>query len=534
MNDTHSHLDPSIMSYSCRGRTYKLEMGGFSRLGSAIGNLRSKGGPLLFLHAGDMVQGTLYYTKYQGRADIDLLNTMGLDAATLGNHDFDGGAELTAKLVEQADFPILSTNVDASQEPGLTGKIKPYIIKTFSGEQVAIIGVTTPYIPSLSHPGGRIVFGEVVSHVVAAVREVEAKGVNKIILLTHIGYDEDLQLARTVPGIDVIIGGHSHTLLGGQAGKSDAFRSEGFRLQPAGDYPTVVSSPGGMTVLVAQAWEWGKLLGNLEVTFDEKGAVKAWQGHPLIVTGKPVPSVEDQEKTGAEISIAEGANSCLPSVVKHYEKAPRLQERLSLYSKPLDAFRHDKIATVVCDLRRSDPFGPGHLVAESMLWKTRHLNTRAALQNVGGVRCDIPAGDVTIQTVYELLPFANTIYVVELTGRQLRRTLEEMIRGHVADGRSQLIYTAGLSFRVNRRATFGKRVLDLRIKGAEEFEPVVPTALYRIAIQNYLADGGDGCRTLKRASGYRYDTGFVDTNVFMEYLKQLPDRRIELSCSAGK
>jgi 5'-nucleotidase len=525
LNDTHSHLEPSLMSYSCGNRDYKAEIGGFTHLGTAVNDLRRKEKHLLFLHGGDMVQGTLYFTRYQGQADIDLLNALGLDAATLGNHDFDKGTQVTARLADAAAFPLISANVDASQDPVLAGKIKPYLIKTFAGEQIAIIGATTPYTAVLSQPGSRVSFGEVVPRVAATVREIQARGINKIILLTHIGYDEDLRLARTVSGIDVIVGGHSHTLLGGQAGDRGAFRGEGIRFHPAGDYPTVVSGSGGKNVLVVQAWEWGKLLGNLKVSFDERGEVKSWQGNPIVVAGDFFPRERGTPKGHgvAEYAGERGGESCLPSAVKRYEKDPRIKERLSYYATPLNEFQHVKIATATRDFKRGDRRGSGHLVAESMLWKTRHLKTRVALQNVGGIRCDIPAGDITVRTVYELLPFANTIYVLDLKGWQLRHTLEEMIRGQIADGRLPNVYTAGLKFRINHRAPFGKRVTDLRIKNGKDSDPVAPMATYRIAVQNYLAGGGDGCQTLKRARKFRYDTGFVDAEVFMEYLKQLPD-----------
>jgi 5'-nucleotidase len=522
VNDTHSHLDPSVISYICRDGRYQVELGGFSRLATVIDGFRRQGTPLLFLHAGDMVQGTLYYAKYQGRADIDLLNALGLDAATLGNHDFDGGEELTAKLAELSAFSIVSANVDVSRTTVLAGRIKPYVVKNIAGERIAIIGATTPAAASISRPGGRIVFHDVVSQVSVAVGELRAMGVNKIILLTHLGYDEDLRLARTVPGIDVIIGGHSHTLLGGQGGNASPFRSAGLQFQPAGDYPTVITGLDGQTVLVAQAWEWGKLLGNLEVTFDSAGTIQAWQGRPVLVGGDILNRERVGQGAGQWSTPTDDDRSCLPPVLSRYEKDPRIEERLAVYAKPLAAFQQEKIATALRDLKRTDPFGPGQMVAESMLWRTRHLNTRVALQNAGGVRCDIPAGDITLKTVHELLPFANTIYVVELTGRQLRRTLEEMIRGYIADGRSSLIYTAGLSFDVNRRASFGKRIRELKVKGDNGYEPVVSEGYYRVAVQNYLAAGGDGCKTLKRAVGFRYDTGFADADVFVEYLREFP------------
>ena len=527
LNDTHSHLDATRVSYTCGHRDYKAELGGFSRLGTAVGEMRRQELHVLFLHGGDMVQGTLYFTKYQGQADVDLFNAMGLDAATLGNHDFDQGTGVTARLVDTARFPFISANVDASQDPSLAGKIKPYFIKSFAGERVAVIGATTPYTAHLSRPGGRVSFREVAPKVAATVRELQARGIDKIILLSHIGYDEDLRLARTVPGIDVIVGGHSHTLLGGYR---DTCRSGGLCLNSAGDYPTVVSGPVGKTVLVVQAWEWGKYLGNLKIAFDEKGDVKSWQGNPVVLAGDISSPVKKSEKQPEALWLGgSDGKACLPPVVKQYNRDPGVEERLALYAKPLDALQHTRIATAVRDYRRGDRVGPGQLVAASMLWKTRHLDTQAALQNAGGVRCDIPAGDVTIRTVYEMLPFANTVYVLDLTGRQLRRTLEEMIRGQIATGRPSNLYTAGLKFHIHRRAPFGKRVTDLRIKKAKGYERVEPAVLYRIVVQNYLAGGGDGCRTLKRARHYRYDTGFVDAEVFVEYLKQMPGGVVDIA-----
>lgn len=521
LNDTHSHLDPTLVSYSCGHRASKVELGGFSPLGTAVNDLRRKEPHLLFLHGGDMVQGTLYFTRYQGQADVDLFNAMGLDAATLGNHDFDQGTGVTAKLTEAAAFPFISANVDASQDPALAGKIKPYFIKSFAGEQVGVIGATTPYTSHLSSPGARVTFGQVVPKVAATVRELQAKGIDKIILLTHIGYEEDLRLARTVPGIDVIVGGHSHTLLGGY---QDTCRSDGLCLNSSGDYPTVVRGPDGKTVLVVQAWEWGKFLGNLKVSFDEQGEIKAWQGNPMVVAGELNPRMKQTDKEPKELLSADNSDgeACLPPLVKRYKKDPLIQERLALYAKPLDEFQHTRVATAAKSYKRGAPFGPGHLVAASILWKTRHLKTQAALQNAGGIRCDIPAGDITVRMVYELLPFANTIYVLDLTGRQLYRAIEELIRGQMATGRSPDVSMAGLKFRIHPRARFGKRVTALRIKMAKGYDQVEPTAVYRIAVQNYLAAGGDGCQTLKRAKNYRYDTGFVDAEVFMEYLKQMP------------
>jgi len=523
VNDTHSHLDPSVVDYSCRNRDYRAELGGFTRLAKAVREMRRQEKHSLFLHGGDMVQGTLYFTKYQGRADIDLLNAMGLDAATLGNHDFDKGTEVTAKLADAADFPLISANVDTSKDPALNGKIRPYVIRTFDGHQVAIIGATTTDTPVIHGSGGLVSFGRIVPRVTAVVRELREKGIDKIILLSHIGYDEDVRLARTISGIDVIVGGHSHTLLGQPANPQGRETRYGMPFQPAGDYPTVVRGPDGDTVLIVHAWEWGKILGHLKVTFDETGRITSWKGRPVIVVGDIRPKNGDQSGNVAVTGTAiDGADVCLPAWPVRFAEDPAIRDRLARYREPLEGITHVRLATALKPIRRGLKGGSGALVAESLLWKTRHLKTEVALQNMGGIRCDIPAGDITARTVYELLPFGNTLYILDLKGFQLHDTLEEIIQNRILGNRTPGVHAAGVQFKIDSRASFGKRVLELKIRKGNRFVPVKPANTYRLVVQNYLARGGDGCKTLKRIFRFGYDTGFVDALVFMEYLRQMP------------
>lgn len=523
VNDTHSHLDPSIVDYSCRNRDYRAELGGFARLAKAVKDLRRQERHSLFLHGGDMVQGTLYFTKYEGRADVDLFNAMGLDAATLGNHDFDRGAEAVAKLADAAVFPLISANVNTSKAPVLGGKIRPYVIRTFDGHPVAVIGATTTSAPAVSSPGGLVSFERIIPRIAEVVRELREKGIDKIILLTHIGYHEDLRLARTVPGIDVIVGGHSHTLLGQPAGPQGRDTRYGMPFQPEGDYPTVVRGPDGGTVLIVQAWEWGKVLGYLDVTFDEGGKITSWKGRPMIVVGDVRPKKGDQSGNVAVAGTAiDGADVCLPAWPVRFAEDPAIRDRLARYREPLEGITHVRLATALKPIRRGLKGGPGALVAESLLWKTRHLKTEVALQNMGGIRCDIPAGDITARTVYELLPFGNTLYILDLKGYQLRDTLEEIIQNRIQGNRTPGVHAAGVQFKIDSRASFGNRVLELKIRKGNRFVPVKPANTYRLVVQNYLARGGDGCKTLKRIFRFGYDTGFVDALVFMEYLRQMP------------
>ena len=163
---------------------------------------------------------------------------------------------------------MLGANIDASAQVSLTGMIEPYTIITVGGQQIGVFGVTTEDTTFISSPGPDVAFEDVTATAQATVAALQGMGVNKIVALTHIGYEYDLALAAAVSGIDVIVGGHSHTPLGTMPGA-------------LGDYPTVVNSPAAEQVLVVSAWEWGKYLGRLDVTFDAMGVVESYNGAPI-------------------------------------------------------------------------------------------------------------------------------------------------------------------------------------------------------------------------------------------------------------
>jgi len=221
---------------SLKGRAVYVELGGFPQLMSAVNALRSKERNTLLLHAGDLFQGSLYFTRYLGVADTEFWNLMGLDATTLGNHEFDRGPRLLqSSLLALARFPVLSANVDARAEPSVDSSlIRPFTVLGAGVERVGIVGLTTEETPFISSPGSSIRFRDALASVQAAVDALSRSGVSRIVLLSHQGYSEDLRLAARIAGLDVIVGGHSHTLLGN-------FRSIG--LASRGPYPTRSSAP---------------------------------------------------------------------------------------------------------------------------------------------------------------------------------------------------------------------------------------------------------------------------------------------------
>jgi len=470
---------------------------------------------VLFLHGGDMIQGTLYFTKYQGRADMDILNMLGIDVVSSGNHEFDKGPGLLASLMSMANFPVISSNIDVSKEPKLEGRLAPYVVKTVGGEKIGIIGITTTETPAISNPGPNIRFTDPAETVMAAVSELHKAQVNKIIVLSHLGYEEDIGLAKKIAHVQIIVGGNSHTLLGDTA----AFGSLGFK--PEGAYPTVIKDREGRDVLIVQAWEWAKVLGQITVRFGPEGSVVRWKAAPMILAGttfrKDNKALTEGSRAHTDIYNALKASG----VVGFYAEDEYVNRKLAAYAGPLKEMMSTVIARIPRDLKRGNNAGPGPVMVDAMLEKTRAAGVQIAMQNCGGIRKDIPAGDMTVADVYELMPFNNTLVILELKGAELLDALEEAVEFQIATGgKAPYLYVAGITFRLDESAQKGSRIREIMIKKSnDDYAPIDASKAYRIVTSSYLAGGGDGITIFGKSRGYRYDTGYVDAEVLMEYMK---------------
>lgn len=194
-----------------------------ARRATLIGQIREQEPNVLLVDAGDVFSGTLYFTQYLGRADLEFMNLLGYDAMTLGNHEFDKGPAGLAPFVAGARFPVVSANVDVAGDHDLgmlarteigneAGRVYPAVIREIDGEKVGIIGLTTPEASEISSPGPHIGFSEPIAAARQLVDRLTAMGVDRIVVLSHLGWPRDLELAAAVEGIDVIVGGHTHTV----------------------------------------------------------------------------------------------------------------------------------------------------------------------------------------------------------------------------------------------------------------------------------------------------------------------------------
>ena len=472
-DDTHAHLEP----FEPFGQPLQ---GGIARRYTAIQQVKAEGGNVILVDGGDAFQGTLFFNQWQGEEEAYFMNALGYQAMAVGNHEFDSGPTALANFIQKANFPVLSANVDASAEPALAGLIPAYTVLEVAGEKIGVFGLTTEETVFISSPGPNVVFKDAAESAKATVAELEAQGINKIIALTHLSYNEDLTLAAAVDGIDVIVGGHSHTLLGSMEGAK-------------GPYPTVVTSPAGDTVLIVHAYEWGKYLGRLDVTFTADGKVESYSGEPIFI----------------DESIAEDA---------------AIVADVAQYAEPIETLRATVIGQAAVDLEgtrelvRSQETNLGNLICDAVLWGTAAENTQICILNGGGIRASIPAGDVTMGQVLEVLPFGNQIATFGLKGSDVWAALENGV-SQFEDQKGRFPQVGGLEYTFDPSQAVGSRIVSVEVKNADgSYGPIDLNAVYEVASNDFMRHGGDGYDMFADDAIDPYDAGALLADSVAEYI----------------
>jgi len=363
INDTHGQIEAVEAK---DGATY----GGFARVAYLVDSLRSEaeaeGRTFYFLHAGDALQGPPVSNMSKGKLDFELLNEMELTAMAVGNHEFDFGQENLNELVEIAEFPVISANVTDE-----SGRLYPAFVKEEVGrERIIIVGLTTEATPIGTHPANveGLSFLPADSVIVALIDSLGYGKRDFVIALTHLGWTADSVLAEQVPQIDLIVGGHSHTII---------------------EEPRKIKNS-----LIVQAGARTVYLGKLEAEL-KKGSLRDCSYELILLSGK----------------IAE---------------EPDMAARIAEASKELDKqlgvpIGKTEVVLVPGLTEAADELSLGDLVAEIMREET---GAEFAFTNQGGVRAAIIPGDVTMKDVLTALPFSNTVVVMELTGNQVQELLD--------------------------------------------------------------------------------------------------------------
>jgi 5'-nucleotidase len=467
-NDLHAHIEATKI----KGAFF----GSYARQATIIKRARANEPNVLLLSAGDTFQGTLFFNTYEGQADLAFMNAVGYNAMAVGNHEFDRGPKPLGKFASLAAFPILSANLDVSAEPALNKVISDSAVVTVGGEHFGIVGATTPTVTNISSPGPTVKLKDLHDSVQGAVDKLRSQGVDKVILLTHIGYREDQDLAKTLHGVSIVVGGHSHTPLG-TPDLPGWPKSEG-------PYPTVVKDSQGVSVPIVQSWEWGKVVGHITLDFDKNGKLVRWSNAKPIVVDSTIP--DDQV----------------------------VASMVAAFKKPIAAMDSQVIGTTPVALPQTSASSRDGLmadvIADAMLAATSKAGSVAAFVNKGGVRGALEPGNVTFGQLISIEPFGNTLVTLDLTGQELQDAIDE----GVGTG-GELVSSSGTSYAVVPSRPKGSRISNLIVAG----EPVNLKKTYRITFLNFTANGGDAHDVLKDAKGMRTDTGIVDIDALTEYVK---------------
>ncbi|NVJ94759.1 MAG: 5'-nucleotidase C-terminal domain-containing protein [Marivivens sp.] len=471
-NDFHARFEP-ISKYdstcSAEDNTAGDCFGGTARLVTAVAEARARSNNSILVDGGDQFQGTLFYTFYKGAMAAEFMNLLGYDGMTVGNHEFDDGPEVLRGFMDSVEFPVLMSNADFSGEALLSDKLLKSTVIERGGEKIGLIGLTPHDTDELASPGPNVIFTDPVDAVQGEVDKLTAEGVNKIIVLSHSGYSVDQRVAAETTGVDVIVGGHTNTLLG------EMDNAEG-------PYPTMVNNTA-----IVSAYAYGKFLGELNVTFDDDGNLTEASGQPILINGE----------------VAEDA-----AVVA----------RIGELAQPLEEVRNRVVAETAAEIVgvredcRARECAMGSLIADAMLARVADQGIQIAIQNGGGIRASIDAGPVTMGEVLTVLPFQNTLSTFQVSGETMVAALENGA-SQWEEGAGRFPQVAGMSFTVDPSKPAGERVSDVMVAGS----PIDPAATYGVVSNNYVRNGGDGYGMFVDASNV-YDFGPDLADVLAEYL----------------
>ena len=552
INDHHSQLEPfADTELRLGGVPTQVSLGGFARQTTAFKALT--GTPnLLKIHAGDALTGSLYYTLFKGEADAALMNTVCFDAFTPGNHEFDDGdGVLKGFLDHLAKGPcqteVVSSNVvPASGTPLMpTGRppyLKPHVIKDVGGVKVGLIGLTIAgKTTNSSRPLDSTAFLNEVNAAQAAIERLTALGVRHIVAITHQGYAADLAMVKQLTGVDVVIGGDSHTLLGDFSGVGLA--------ATAGAYPTVAQDKAGHTVCIGQAWEYSKAIGHMTVSFDANGHVTHCSGNARLLIGEPF---KQQDATGQWRPVQGDARNALLATLaaKHPEVAVHAPDAhaaalLQTYTDRMAAERAKPIGhapEALCLVRvpgerahrsggvagceSANTLARGSDIAQAVAEAFLAASKRAdfALQNAGGVRVPLQAGQLTMSTAFNLLPFTNVLFEMDLTGAEVLQTLEDAVANHLdlalSDGSHP--YAAGLRWHLDMRQPRGQRFSQVQVRDRRTgtWAALDPARTYVATTNDFIATGKDGFATLGKAyqAGRYTNTYLLYTQTFVDHV----------------
>ena len=445
---------------------------GLAERATFIKSIREANENVLLLDAGDINTGSALSNMFDAEPDILAYNAIGYDAVTFGNHEFDKSLEKLQSQMEKSTFPWVSANI-TFEDGDFLGN--PYIIKDFPGFRVGVIGLTTLRTLTIANPDSSLVFGNEIETAAKYVEILKNQlNCDVIIVLGHLGdvLEEENQitsqkLAETVSGIDIIVDGHAHTKM---------------------ETPLVVNG-----TYIVSANEWGKVVGMGTLTVKD-GVLVGFDWKTEEITTEKYP--RDGEIATILAPFEKGAESALKEVVlqttDEFIFGNKLSRKIEI---PLGNFVSD---------------------AQVAYLESRGVKVDFGFTNGGNIRASLPKGDVTRENILTVLPFENYVYVVTLKGSDvidLFNFIGSINQG--AGGFAQVSKEVSYTITYDETGMNGE-ISNVLINGKE----IDPTATYKIAVNDYLAGGGDGYEALTKSID-TFNTSMLMSDIVIEYTKSL-------------
>jgi 2',3'-cyclic-nucleotide 2'-phosphodiesterase (5'-nucleotidase family) len=428
VNDIHGRVEAA-----------KYDGMGLARVSTLVKQVRAEDPNVILLDAGDAIHGTVFAALSDGESVVKIMNEMGYDAMTTGNHDYNYGLDRLENLQNTMNYPVVVANV-TYKENGEKA-FKPYIIKTLpNGVKVGIFGLATPETAYKTSPTNveAVVFEDPIAAAKESVAALKAEGVNYIVALAHLGNDPDsvytsTKLATEVDGIDLIVDGHSHTV-------------ENVKINET---------------LIVQAGFYDKNLGEVTINLGKDGSI-----------------TETAKLYSKEFAM------------ENVEEDPAIKTLIEEINK-----NDEKITTVVVgesdtyldgarDNVRTGETNLGDMITEAMLAKT---GAEGVITNGGGIRASIQKGTIVRGDVISVLPFGNYVIVKEVTGQDLKDALENGVQSYPS-ARGAFPHVAGFTFKFDPTKEIGDKVYDVTFTNGEKLDL---TRTYNIATNDFMAVGGD-------------------------------------------
>ncbi|ADO77624.1 bifunctional metallophosphatase/5'-nucleotidase [Halanaerobium praevalens] len=450
LNDAHARVEEDSYSGSM----------GYAKIATLIKEARKEKENVMFLDAGDTFHGQTIANINQGESISHILNLMKLDALVLGNHDFNYDQKRVSELAKINNFPFLAANLvreDGKEIP----YTKDYIIKEYNGFKVGIFGLVTPETVYKTHPKNveGLSFEDPITVAKKTVKELENK-VDIIVGLSHLGIDNSSNLAKNVKGIDLIVDGHSHTIL-----------ENGLKIN---------------NTMIVMAGEHTKNLGYVDLVI-KNGKLLDIKAN--LISKADTKNVKKDYIISEFVNRVNNANKIITSQV------------VGKTNVNLDGAREDV---------RTRETNLGNLIADALRHK---FEADVALTNGGGIRASIPKGEVTQGDVITVLPFGNTAMLTKVSGADLKAALEHGISEYPAT-EGLFPQVSGVKFSFDGDAASGNRIQKVWVGG----EKLDPNKIYTVATNDFMKAGGDGYEMFAEAPILSEAGGLEE--ILIEYIEE--------------